>query len=155
MLSVLTGSAGKCRMAAIYARATSWPVLQAAWWSAAVFSPVHLSACFMVYSCGEKHSVTGPDLFPFLMFLLGWINTSTKKEGTSHAGDRKSGPPVLGWEHSPKELSVVTTSAIVKSSSDFGFRSPSVGSRVPNQRTLSQYCPQINSLLVEFINTCS
>lgn len=57
----------------------------------AVFSPVHFSACFMFYSCGEKHSGAGPDLFPFLMFLLGWINTSTKNEGTSHVGNRQSG----------------------------------------------------------------
>lgn len=49
-------------------------------------------------------------------------------------------PPVLEWEHSPKEHWVVTTSAIVKSSSDYGFRSPSVGSMAPNPRALSQCC---------------
>lgn len=95
-------------MAAIYARATSWQALQAPWWSTAVFSPVHLSTCFMVYSCGEKHSGAGPDLFPFLMFLLGCINTSSKNKGTNHVGNRKSG--ALLWNGNILLTDIVVTS---------------------------------------------
>lgn len=61
MLSIPSDFAGKHCVAAISARATSRPILHATWWSTAV----HLSACFMVYSCGEKHSGARSDLFPF------------------------------------------------------------------------------------------
>lgn len=52
-----------------------------------IFSPAYLSTCFMVYSCGEKHLGVGWDLFSFLMFLLGWINTFFRNETSGDAGN--------------------------------------------------------------------
>lgn len=45
--------------------------VHAAWGNYIIFGPAYLSKCFMVYSCGEKHSGVSRDLFSFLMFLLG------------------------------------------------------------------------------------
>lgn len=58
-----------------------------AWGNYIIFSPAYLSKCFMVYSCGEKHFGVGRDLFPFLMFLLGWINTFSRNETFGHVGN--------------------------------------------------------------------
>lgn len=85
-------------------------------------------------------SISGasPDLFPFLMFLLGWINTSSKNEGTSHVGTKEELSPTLERELSRNWHWAATTGAIVRSSWDGGVRSPSVGAMAPNPRALSQ-----------------
>lgn len=68
--------------------------VHAAWGNHIIFSPAYLSKCFMVYSCGEKHFGVGRDLFPFLMFLLGWINTFSRNETSGHVGNMETRAPL-------------------------------------------------------------
>lgn len=101
-------------------------------------------------------SISGasPDLFPFLMFLLSWINTSSKNEGTSHVGTRKSW--ALLWNGN----FLVTDTGLQQGVPLLG-PAGTVGSEAPQwvpwhpTRELCHNSPAATFFLAEFISTCS
>lgn len=127
--------------------------VHAAWGNYIIFSPAYLSKCFMVYSCGEKHFGVGRDLFLFLMFLLGWINTFSRNETSGHVGNMESWAPLSNGS------SLVTDTAYNNECHCWLRIGPwseaSVGPIAPTpQASLSQPYLKSPSSLWDPINTC-